>query len=137
MAFLTSIRLPAKLDSLGKIMETITGSAGQHGADINKTSHIELALEEALVNVFSYAYPAGTGEVEVRCSLKEKNKFIMEIIDSGPPFNPLSEDEPDLTANIDERKIGGLGIFFIKQLMDHIEYTRENDCNILTITKYL
>jgi anti-sigma regulatory factor (Ser/Thr protein kinase) len=62
--------------------------------------------------------------------------LIIEIIDSGLPFNPLSKDDPDLLLDLDERKIGGYGVFLIKTLIDEVTYQRENNQNILTLIVY-
>jgi len=137
MQFLARVRLPATRDNLSTMMETVTQCAEAQGADAKQLGHIELALEEALVNVVSYACPDGTGKMEVRCSRDEQKRFVIEILDSGPPFDPLSKEDPDVTAAMGDREIGGLGIFFMKQLMDSIEYARQNDKNILRLTKDL
>lgn len=98
--------------------------------------HIKLALEEVVMNVISYAYDDdGTHEFEVRlCSNSEG--VVIDVIDDGRPFDPLHEAaEPDVEATLEARNIGGLGVFFVKTLMDDVEYRRENDRNRLTLTK--
>ena len=87
-------------------------------------------MEEALVNIFNYAYHDNIGDVEVACST-DNDLFIVDIIDSGIPFNLLSYKDPDLISDISERKIGGLGVFLMKKLMDDVQYRRENDKNLL------
>ncbi|WP_300669660.1 ATP-binding protein [Desulfoluna sp.] len=137
MQFLARIRRPATHAHLAAMMETVVRCAEDQGADAKAQGHIELALEEALVNIVSYACPDGTGEMEVRCSLDKKKGFVIEILDSGPPFDPLSQGDPDTAADLEDRDIGGLGIFFMKQFMDRVEYFRKNDENILKLTKTL
>lgn len=98
--------------------------------------HIKMALEEVVMNVISYAYDDGaTHEFEVRlCSNSEG--VVIDVIDDGQPFDPLHEAAaPDVEATLEARKIGGLGVFFVKTLMDDVEYRRENDRNRLTLTK--
>ena len=94
---------------------------------------LELATEEAVVNIIRYAYPKDSGTVEVSCGVDENDRIIIEIMDTGTPFNPLSQSKPNLSDDIAERKIGGLGIFFIRMMMDHVKYRHENGKNILTL----
>ena len=98
--------------------------------------HIKLALEEVVMNVINYAYDDDEAhEFEVRVE-SDREHVVIDIIDDGQPFDPLQEtDEPDVEASLDARNIGGLGVFFVKTLMDHVEYRREDDRNHLTLTK--
>ena len=98
--------------------------------------HIELALEEVVMNVISYAYDDhGKHEFEVRVK-SDEDGVVIDIIDDGKPFDPLHEAaEPDVEASLDSRRIGGLGVFFVKTLMDHVEYRREHGRNHLTMKK--
>jgi len=130
MHVLSSIKLPAKLDNLYRFMDVVSRCAKEQGFTQKRINEIELAMEEALVNIFNYAYQDNTGDVEVICSLNN-DLFIVDIIDSGIPFNVLSHKDPDLTSDISEREIGGLGVFLMKKLTDDIQYRRENEKNIL------
>lgn len=130
MHILSTIKLPAKVENLYKFMNTISRCAKEQGFTQKKINNIELALEEALVNIFNYAYQDNNGDVEVTCFIDNEDKFIVDIIDSGIPFNVLSYKDPVLTSDISERKIGGLGVFLMKKLTDDIKYRRENDKNI-------
>ncbi len=132
MVVLTHLKMPAKLENLDKFMESISGCAKARGFEQEEISKIELAAEEALVNIFRYAYPERTGEVEMTCKVEE-GRFILEITDSGIPFDLTTMPEPNVTASIQERETGGLGIFFIKKMIDEVRYRRENDQNILTL----
>ncbi|MBR4432824.1 MAG: SpoIIE family protein phosphatase [Paludibacteraceae bacterium] len=95
---------------------------------------INLALEEAVSNVMLYAYPGKSGQVLVECDKKEK-QLIFTISDSGVPFDPTQQEDPDVTQSAEERPIGGLGIFLVRQIMDDIRYERKDNKNILTLTK--
>ena len=98
---------------------------------------INLALEEAVSNVMLYAYPdSNSGRVLVEAE-KSPKKVVFTITDSGVPFDPTQQEEPDITQSAEERPIGGLGIFLVRQIMDTIRYERTNDKNILTLTKTL
>lgn len=98
---------------------------------------LQLAIEEVVVNVANYAYPAGqVGELTITTHLTETG-IVITFADRGTPFNPLALSAPDLSLPAEERPIGGLGIFLVRELMDAADYRFENGCNILTITKHL
>ena len=133
MAVLTILKMSAKMENLGRLIESVSGCAKAQGFDQERISKIELAAEEALVNIIHYAYPERPGDVEMICQV-DRGRFIIEIIDSGIPFDVTAMPDPDVTAGIQEREPGGLGIFLMKKAMDEVRYRRENDRNILTLT---
>lgn len=96
---------------------------------------INLALEEAVSNVMLYAYPGKSGQVLVECD--KSDKLVFTITDSGVPFDPTQQEDPDVTQSAEDRPIGGLGIFLVRQIMDDIRYERKDNKNILTLTKKL
>lgn len=99
---------------------------------------IRLAVEETVENVVSYAYDGGLGWIEVSTSYdSDKMILVIELRDAGSPFNPLKQEEPDITLSAEDRRIGGLGIYLCKKLMDKVEYRHEDGCNVLTMTKNL
>ncbi len=124
---------PANLDSLSDCLEFISACALGKGFSPRRISEIQLAAEEALVNIFSYAYPKAAGDVEITCRFDSRQRLVIELVDSGIPFDVLSAPEPDLTAGVEERPIGGLGVHLIKVLMDEVSYTRQEGKNILTL----
>ena len=97
---------------------------------------INLALEEAVSNVMLYAYPGSSGQVLVEAE-HSAEQITFTISDSGIPFDPTAQTEPDLTLSAEERPIGGLGIHLVRQIMDSIRYERKDNRNILTLTKKL
>lgn len=98
------------------------------------TKHLLIAADEIFTNIVSYAYSGTTGPVEV--SAEQDGKiFRLTFADAGKPFDPLQTADPDIKSRPEERPIGGLGIFVVKKLMDKVEYRRENNRNILTLTK--
>lgn len=108
-----------------------------HRLNISKslTYQLKLALEEAVVNVMEYAYPRGTsGNIDIRVTSNGKRlKFI--ISDAGIAFNPTEAATADTTLTAEERPVGGLGIFLVRELMDSINYERTNGKNVLTMRK--
>ena len=98
------------------------------------TSRLLIAADEVFTNISAYAYPGTTGQVEV--SAEQAGAELRLIFkDAGKPFDPLQTEDPDTGIPLSERKIGGLGIFVVKKLMDKVEYRRENGRNILILTK--
>ena len=98
---------------------------------------LNLALEEAVTNVVMYAYPAGEeGDVDIVAALSE-GSLLFTISDKGIPFDPTKKEDADITLGVEERQIGGLGIFLVRQLMDTVEYERKDGYNILTMKKKL
>jgi len=94
----------------------------------------QLAVEEAVTNVISHGYKEPGNEVIVSCRISPE-RIEIQIIDTAPPFNPLSVPEPELDSTIEDRHIGGLGVFLIRQVMDEISYRYENGKNILLLIK--
>ena len=97
---------------------------------------LRLSIEEAVENVVRYAYDGGIGWLEAGTSLDQDSLVLtIELRDAGVPFNPLEKEDPDVTLSAENRKIGGLGIFLCKKMMDSIEYRYEDGNNVLTMTK--
>lgn len=94
---------------------------------------LNLALEEAVVNVMNYAYPGKEG-MPVRLSVEDKEDHLVFVLeDEGVPFDPTSTEAPDLTLSAEDRPIGGLGIFLVKNIMSDVSYEYCNGCNVLTM----
>ncbi len=98
---------------------------------------IHLALEEALSNVIMYAYPVDE-EHELELTVQyEGNGLVFEIVDWGKEFDPTAQPDADVTLSLEERPVGGLGIFLIKKMMQNVEYSRVDGRNVLTLVKQL
>ena len=124
----------AKLDNLEPMLDFIEQIAKEIGFDTSRLNQIRLASEEALVNIINYAYPDKRGNIEIAC-VKDEKRLLLEIIDCGIPFNPLLLPEPDIKSPMEKRKIGGLGIYLVRSIMDSVDYRRNENRNILTLTK--
>lgn len=128
----SSIELPARLDQLYEFMEFAISFASKRGFTGHVLQNIELCLEEALVNIFSYAYPDTPGHAGVECVFLN-GELIIKVKDWGAPFNPLAVHSPDVHTNLATGRIGGYGIVLIKKLTSEVRYERNNDENILTM----
>lgn len=127
------IKVPATLDNLHEAIAFVVSRAESAGVSPDRIMEIELALEEALVNIINYAYPDGAGDIEIGCAPFGGSGFAVEISDWGIPFNVLDVDDPDVTSGIEDRKVGGLGIYFVRKLMDDVRYSREGESNVLRL----
>lgn len=133
MKWISSLVLPARLDSLPTFISSATQAATAAGLKTERLFNIELALEEALVNIINYAYEQGEGDVRLTCGVDGRNWFVMEVEDAGRGFDIRSVPPPDVTKGVEERRVGGLGIHFIRSLMDEVAYRREERRNILEL----
>ncbi len=127
------IELPARIENLEKFSEQVLECAKNAGVDQKKLMHISIALEEVIVNIINYSYVDAEGKITIECSTESKNRFIITIIDSGTPFDITTSSTPDLTSDIDDRAVGGLGIHLVKEMMDEVHYHHENKQNILQL----
>jgi len=97
---------------------------------------IDVAIDELFGNIANYAYGAGKGEATVRFDFDADSRTVsLTFLDRGVPFNPLTKDDPDVSASAEQRSIGGLGIFLVKKTMDQVTYRHENGMNVLMIQK--
>lgn len=134
MKALSDVTTRATLDNLGVLIDSVRSVAKECIASPRRLLDVELVAEEALVNVISHAYQGGpAGEVRIRCGIRDRRWLVIEIVDSGVPFDVLSVPPPDLDAPVMERPTGGLGIHFMKRLTDGAVYRREGGRNILEL----
>ncbi len=132
MKTLLTIGQPARIEDVEGLVKSVADCARAQGFKGIRLKEIELITEEAVVNICNYAYPGREGDLEIRCR-REGRRFLIEIVDAGVPFDLTSLPDPDTKAAMEERKVGGLGVFLIKRLADAVAYRRENDRNILTL----
>jgi len=98
---------------------------------------VQTAVDEACTNIIEYAYSQEGGIITITCELQD-NDFVVIIRDKGKPFDPYSVPTPDLKADLDKRKIGGLGIYLMRKLMDEVSYSFDaNNGNTVIMKKTL
>jgi anti-sigma regulatory factor (Ser/Thr protein kinase) len=95
---------------------------------------VELSLIEMCTNIMRYAYPHRHGEIHIS-AWYEKARFWLELRDGGTAFDPKTAKRPSLREMINREQMGGLGIFLARHLMDDFDYRREDDENVLTMSK--
>ncbi|HLW27878.1 MAG TPA: ATP-binding protein [Kiloniellales bacterium] len=125
----------AELDRLAAAVEDF---CADQGVPMQAAYHLNLVLDELVTNIVSYGYDEGSGEREIRISLKREPAAVqVGVEDDGRPFNPLEVAQPDVDAPVETRPIGGLGVHFLRTLMDELCYRRENERNKLCFKKPL
>ena len=131
------ISLQADMDALEKAREFTVGQAESLDMPFELVSRLELVLEEALVNVVKHAYSGKQGVVELTCGQAAgpggQERFLVEIRDSGPPFDPLAGPTPNLDQDIEERPIGGLGIHLMRNMTEDFTWERQEPQNVLRL----
>jgi anti-sigma regulatory factor (Ser/Thr protein kinase) len=128
-----TVRSVANIDQLERILEFVRSCAARAGFSGRRIIDLELAVEEAMVNICRYAYMEHSGEVEVVCLQEPGGILRIEIVDRGRPFNLLKAEKPVFECDIARRQLGGLGIHIIRNMVDDIRYRREGGKNRLTL----
>lgn len=125
------------LEEVSRLPLFLEDIAGETAMDAAEMMSLNVALEEALVNVIRYAYPQSEiGKIVLSSVWDKKNRELCFCLkDWGKAFDPLTVPEADVTLSLEERPIGGLGIFLMRKIMDEVAYKREGDCNMLIMKK--
>ena len=134
------LTVESKLENLPRISEFITETMRHYDIHNFKDIHaVQLSVDEACTNIIQHAYSGKSeGVIVIRCMLSSTgNKFIVNIMDWGKSFDPTIIPKPDTESSLNERKVGGLGIFFMRKFMDEVKYVRSKDMNLLVIVKYM
>ncbi len=122
-------------DILEDIRKFVGDQAREAGFNDKEIYHVQLATDEAASNVIEHAYEGKPlGKFEVGCDFRGE-RLIITLLDHGKTFDPSKVEEPDLTADLSERKIGGLGIYLMRKLMDEVRYEKTKTGNLLTLVK--
>ena len=133
---MTELIVEAKLDNLAQVLQFVDSRLEEEDCPFGLQMKIDVAVEELFVNIASYAYAPGSGSATVRMEVEEDPKtVVITFVDCGVPYDPLAKEDPDVTLSINDREIGGLGIFMVKKSMDDMIYAYENGQNVLTIRK--
>lgn len=133
-----SIIVPAVTEQLETVQSFVEAELESRGCFPKAMIQISIAVEEIFVNIASYAYQPEVGEAEVCVEICEDPlRVIIQFLDQGIPFDPLSKEDADTSPEALERRVGGLGILIVKKSMDAVSYSYENGKNILTIEKKL
>ena len=129
--------LKNEIAELSRLAEAIESHGASRGWPMKWIMNTTLSLDELVTNIVSYGY-RDIDEREIRVTLTEQDRALMVVLeDDGIAFNPLSEAAmPDLEASVEERRIGGLGVYFVKSLMDEVSYERRDERNRITLIQH-
>ena len=140
-----TLYIEAKTLNLDKVTAFVEAELKEKGCTLKQIMQVRLVVEEIFVNIARYAYVqidpegrvipnSGTGPVEIFIDIDD-SRILLTFIDEGKEYNPLKKEDPDIMLPPEDRRIGGLGIYMVKKIMDEVEYRYEGGKNILSVTK--
>lgn len=133
---MSEVTLEAAEENLDEVLRFMEDALEDTGCSLEDQRQIAIAVEEVFINIVSYAYKPGRGDTTLRLDVsQDPAEVTITFIDHGVPFDPLAKEDPDIDLPAKQRKVGGLGIFVVKNLMDDVFYEYRNGQNILTMKK--
>ncbi len=133
MAATVALKLTSGRDELAAIIDAVEDLGRRERWPDALLFRVNLALEELGLNIMDYGYDGGPCDIDIVLT-SDDDAVTIEIIDGGPPFDPLHDaPTPDLDASVEDRRIGGLGVYLVLTLMDDLRYRREHGKNHLTL----
>ena len=137
---MAEMEIEAVKENLKEVFEFVTEELKKRNADKKLIRQIKLCVEEIFLNISAYAYHPEIGRARIVVKVEGDPvpiRVCLSFVDCGEPFDPLAEEAPDTESGLDERRVGGLGIFLVRNTVDGISYEYNNGQNILTIVKEL
>ena len=132
------LTIEATPENVDKVIEFIDVILEEYGCELKVKMAIDVAVDELFSNIARYAYHPETGYATVSVDvIQEPLSVEITFVDNGKPYDPLAKADPDTTLSVEDRQIGGLGIFIVKKSMDAVNYEYKDGKNILTIKKNL
>lgn len=129
------MRFPARFEFLDEIRELVARVAREGGFSEKTIYSLQLAADEAASNIIEHAYAGvSDGYLDVACEMNG-DTIVIAMKDRGAPFDPSRVQEPNLTSDLSERPIGGLGMYLMRKIMDTVRYKKTSDGNLLIMTK--
>jgi anti-sigma regulatory factor (Ser/Thr protein kinase) len=130
--------LANRVEEIAQLAAAIDAFSEREGIPPGHAYALNLALDELITNLVNYGY-ADDAEHRIEVTIRlEPDAIVVDMVDDGQPFNPFTEaPEPDTAATIEDRAIGGLGVFLVRELMDTVEYRRDGDRNRVRLRKHL
>jgi serine/threonine-protein kinase RsbW len=129
-----ALTIGSEITEIPEVSARLEEAMSGYGFSPEEILDTQLAVEEVITNAIVHGYKKTRGEIHISCRITG-NFAEVQITDTAPPFNPLSLPEPDLAGDVSDRKVGGLGVFLVRQVMDDVRYRREGKKNILTLVK--
>lgn len=131
------LEIANRMDEMDKVAAFTEEIGEEVGLSVSVIMSINLALEEAVANVVMYAYPHEEGQHKVTLSaeMNKNGELLFVLSDKGVPFDPTQVPQADVTLSVEDRPIGGLGIFLVRKIMGDVSYERIGDENLLKMRK--
>jgi len=131
-----TMQIEANKENLPQVLEFVEGCLEEADCPMKSMMQISIAVEEVFVNIASYAYSPEIGDAVINVETDPDSALIrITLEDRGVPYDPLIREDPDVTLSAEERQIGGLGVYMVKQSMDNVTYEFKDGKNILTLEK--
>jgi len=128
--------IEATVDNIAVVTEFVDTELEAIGCPMKAQMQIDIAIDELFGNIANYAYNPETGPATVRVEvLQDPMEVVITFIDNGVPYDPLSAEDPDTSLSVEERGVGGLGVYMVKKSMDAVTYEYKDGQNILRIVK--
>ena len=130
------LTVEAKIENIEAVTDFVNEQLEALDCPMKAQMQIDIAIDELFGNIAHYAYNPEIGQATVRVEvIQDPLAVVITFIDKGVPYDPLTKADPDTTLSVEERDIGGLGIYMVKKSMDDITYEYKDGQNILTIKK--
>ena len=130
------LTLEATIENIPVVEDFVHNSLDALPCSMKTVMQLDIAIDELFGNIAHYAYAPNSGKATISATFDTRNRVVsFSFIDSGVPFDPLQKKAPDISQKLEDRKIGGLGIYMVKQSMDNVRYEYRDGLNILTIEK--
>ena len=132
------LKVEATIDNIPVVTEFVTSQLDEMSCIPKAKTQIRIAIDEIFGNIAHYAYEAKTGPAWIRVEqCEEQGAVVITFTDEGIPYNPCEKSDPDISLSIEERQIGGLGIYMVKKLMDDVWYEYKEGKNMLSMKKII
>ena len=129
-----ALTIGSEISEIPLVSARLEDAMGANGFGPEEILDTQLAVEEVITNIIVHGYKETGKEIHLSCRFTAHG-IVIQVTDSAPAFDPLSLPDPELDGDIEDRKIGGLGIYLVRQVMDTISYRHENGKNVLTLEK--
>ncbi len=131
-----SITVDALIEKIPEVTAFVDKALEAHECGMKAQMQMDIAVDEIFGNIANYAYPESVGQATVEIEINpETREALLTFTDHGIPFDPLAKPDPDVTLSLEDREIGGLGIFMVKKSMDDMQYAYRDGANILMLRK--
>lgn len=130
-----ALELMPNMTELARLNTAIDAFGQGHHWSPKTLFQVKLALEEAVTNILSYGFDGQQTQLIWLKVVQEGRLLSIALTDNGIPFDPLERPPPDLDSNLEDRMVGGLGVYLIRQMMDDVSYQRQDGWNRLCMLK--